>query len=367
MSFRIEEKLEWGPLATFVPNKHTPIYNWFYYKEGFSRELVLKIIEMFSIDKGWVLDPFCGVGTTNLACREKGIDSIGFDVSPLALLAAKVKCRSYNTKKLSEAFSLLKEAKFVPQNKAWIPPNIKRFFNPHTLDDVLFFAKEIEKIEDVEVREFFRLALITTTTRCSFMYKDGSVVKIRKHPVPPFRKVYFARIKRMISDLERLKTKECKTIIEWGDARKIPLENETIDFVITSPPYLNKIEYTKVYRVEEFLFFGDKKGGSYIGQRPLGDEIFEWLPLEANIYFSDMKKVLREIYRVCKKDGKVAIVVGNGCFPHMVVESDVLLAKIAEELGFSIKKIFVLNKRWCMKNRVEKVGILRESMIVMEK
>ena len=97
MPYKIENKFEWGELATFVPNKPLPIYNWFYYKEGFSRELVLRLLEKFKA-KGTVLDPFCGVGTTNLACREKGIDSVGFELSPLALFAAKAKTSDYDTK-----------------------------------------------------------------------------------------------------------------------------------------------------------------------------------------------------------------------------------------------------------------------------
>jgi hypothetical protein len=150
----------------------------------------------------------------------------------------------------------------------------------------------------------------------------------------------------------------------------IRLEDGTIDYVITSPPYLNKIEYTKIYRVEEFLFFGGrdpKEHGihSYIGSKAGPEVIFPDIPESANAYFHDMKRVLSELYRVCKDGAKVAIVVGNGCYPDRVVESDILLSQLAEEAGFEVKSILVLNKRWCMRNRVEKVGPLRESMVKM--
>lgn len=370
MTFKIEDKLEWGDFATFIPNKFSPVYNWFYYKEGYARELVFNVLDMFGFQKGVVLDPFCGVGTTNLACRERGLDSVGFDVSPLALFAAKVKCRAYDVAKLKEAFSLLRQARFAMLDKTWIPGGVRRFFNPHTLDDVIFFSKELEKIGDRDIRDFFRLGLITTATRCSYMYKDGSVLKMRKHPVPPFRKVYFAHMKRMLHDLKKLKTRKCSTTIAHCDARKLRLENETIDCVITSPPYLNKIEYTKIYRVEEFLFFKDRENEgirSYIGHDAGPEVVFNGLPVSANTYFAGMKRVLGELHRACKPEAKLAIIVGNGCFPDRVVESDSLLAQVAKDIGFRIDKIYVLNKRWCMRNRVEKVGVLRESMIVLEK
>ncbi len=368
--YKIEKKLEWGDLATFVPNKPLPVYNWFYYKEGFSRDLVLKLIEMFNVRNGTILDPFCGVGTTNLACMEKGIDSIGFEVSPLSLFAAKVKVGDYDTEELRETLREIKKVKFRKVDRSWVPSDIRRYFNTHTFDDVLLFKSFVRSIDDNFTRDFFKLGLISSATKCSYMYKDGSVLKVRKHPVPPFRKFYHHRMKRMIKDLEKLKIKECETVIRKGDARKLKLENETIDFVITSPPYLNKIEYTKIYRVEEFLFFKpDKKRGvrSFIGMKAEPERIFPDLPDVANAYFADMSHVLSELYRVCKPGAKLAIVVGNGCFPDRVVQSDILLSELAEKTGFKIRNIYVLNKRWCTRQRVIKVGELRESLLVFEK
>lgn len=73
------------------------------------------------------------------------------------------------------------------------------------------------------------------------------------------------------------------------------------------------------------------------------------------------------MYRVCKKGAKLGIIVGNGCFPAGIVESDVLLSRIAEDAGFRIKKILVLNKRWCTRRRTQKIGIARESLLLWEK
>jgi DNA modification methylase len=362
MPFKIENKLEWGELATFVPNKRSPVYNWFYYKEGFSRELVLKLLENLKA-KGTVLDPFCGVGTTNLACREKGIDSIGFELSPLALFAARVKTSDYDINNLKENLKTIKKMKFRKLDRSWVPSYVRRYFNTHTLDDVLLFRNFVEGIDDNQTRDFFRLGLISSATRCSYMYKDGAVVKRRKHPTPPFRKFYHHRMKRMIKDLEKLKTKPCDTLIKKGDARKLRLPGNSIDSVITSPPYLNKIEYTKIYNVEEFLFFQrPKKRGvrSYIGINKSEPDIVK-------AYFSDMENVLKELHRVCKPGAKLAIVVGNGCFPEKVIESDILLSGQAEKLGFTVRNIYVLNERWCLRNRTEKVGRLRESLLALEK
>ncbi|MEM2635078.1 MAG: hypothetical protein QW372_06390, partial [Nitrososphaerales archaeon] len=74
----LEPKPEWAKLVTFIPNKKVPIHNWFYFKEGFSRDFVIKIFDIFKVREGMkILDPFCGSGTTLLVAKEFGIDACG--------------------------------------------------------------------------------------------------------------------------------------------------------------------------------------------------------------------------------------------------------------------------------------------------
>src|SRR4030042_1176257 len=205
MDFKLEEKPEWGPLATFVPNKDEPVYNWFYYKEGFAKELVFRLAEMFSLKKGMtVLDPFCGVGTTLLACRQLGLDSLGFDVHPVAVFAAKVKVRDYDTEILRSEIKNLIKAKFrlpkVPQSGF-----ARRFFHPRSLEDALFFRNLILENRDRAVRDFLPLGLMSVAIKCSYAYKDGAVVKVRKKPVAPMRDMLRRQLFRMLRDLDSWK------------------------------------------------------------------------------------------------------------------------------------------------------------------
>ncbi len=354
----LKDKLEWGKLATFVPNKDTPVYNWFFYKEGFARELVLKCLESFGIKKGLVLDPFCGSGTTLLACKEAGIDSVGLDVLPMSVLAARAKTTDYDWEKVREtAKKLLKRKfKFVQSD---FPGNLRRFFQKHTLDDVLFFKGEVDALPE-DVRDFFMLALVRTTMKASWAYKDGSVLKVRKHPIPPFRHFFRRMIYRMIKEGESKKGKG-KANASIGDARNIWLESNKVDAVITSPPYLNIIDYTKVYAIENW-FAGKGKPTplrSYFG--------FSEGKEGEKKYFEDMGTVLKEMHRVMKKGAMAGIVVGNAYFPDRVVEVDLILAGMGENIGFKAKEIIVLNKRPALEGRTRKVGTLRESMVVLQK
>ncbi|MCX6815965.1 MAG: DNA methyltransferase [Candidatus Aenigmarchaeota archaeon] len=386
---RIEEKLEWRDLATFVPNKKTPIYNWFYYKEGFAKELVEKLLEMFEIKEGaTALDPFCGSGTTLLVCKEKSIKSVGYDVLPVSVFATRVKTADYDTDLLRENMQIISRARFAQLNtKGKFPGIFYRAFSKYALEDIAFLRSMIIHL-DREVREFFVLALMNAAIKCSYTYKDGSVIKIKKKHVAPLRKMFRHVVSKMIRDIEKSPRTEASIRVELEDARSLDLDDNSVDVVITSPPYLNNIDYTKVYSIEEYFIYGEPVPGvrAYIGLQAKDSDFLSEIPLpiQARLYFEDMNKVLQELYRVLKKDGHAAIVVGNGYVRRSVasstsqnashsedvnevIESDIILAYLAAELGFEVEKILVLNKRFALEDRTVKKGVLRESLLILKK
>jgi SAM-dependent methyltransferase len=385
MAYRMQERLRWGHLATPRPDRRTPVYNWFHYKEGFSRELVMQLLGQFSPGKEeWVLDPFCGVGTTMLACLESGVNSVGFDVNPVSVFASRVKLNDYDRGRLREELSRLVRDKFVRSREGISHPLINRVFPPRLLEQVLFYRELVLGIRDRAAREFLMLALMNAAVKSSYLRKDGAVLKVRKRPVPPLRGMLRRESGRMLRDLEGFPRSRARAIVDFGDARAIRLEDCSVGAVITSPPYLNKTEYTRIYEVEEELFLKSlgalPPAGAFMGLGPgrlerdssllieaLDEKTVNGLPHEACPYFVDMAQAIREIYRVCKPGARVGLVVGNGCFPNGVVESDVLLSRIAEGAGFRAERIVVLNKRWCTRRRTIKVGIARESLLLWRK
>jgi hypothetical protein len=368
------ESPELKELVTFIPNKKEPIHNWYYFKEGFSKQLVDIFIDRFQLNENSiVLDQFCGVGTTLLACKQKGIKSIGFDVSPFFVFASKVKTMDYDLERLKESISQaiswkFERPKYLPKEKY-----ITKVFSRYTLEDTIFYKNKILEIEDEKIRDFLLLALIDSAIKASWTMKDGAFVRIEKKGKPPLKKYFKYKIKKMFKDLRNMNFKPIETRVEVGDARELKLENESVDAVITSPPYLNKIEYTKIYKIEmSFLGFPENELKSYIGSR-VEDTIVselgldENLPLSAKVYFKDMYSALNEMYRVCKNNAKLAIVIGGGCYPDRVVEVDRIIAELSEKIGFRVENILVARNSWCTRARTIKVGKIRESIILMEK
>lgn len=356
-TLKIEEKLDWRELATFVPNKRLPIFNWFYYKEGFAKELVEKLIEMFELKEGdTVLDPFSGSGTTALACIQHGINAVALDVLPTAVFASRVKTAQYDPEKLREDAKILFRKKFYKLN--WEYPKIMRaMINKYALEDISFFLTEIEKLDS---RDFFNFALLNASIKVSYAWKDGGVIKIKRHPVPPLRKLYQRIVYRMIGDVESNQLRASATISQC-DARRMTVADGSIDAIITSPPYLNNIDYTKLYAIEDFFMEFNKMPmlRSYMGIREKEEK--------KETYFEDMDEVLREMYRVLKSGGHAAIVIGNAYLKGEEVESDFIIAWHANKIGFDVEKVMVLNKRFALENRTEKKGVLRESLIILRK
>ena len=373
---KVVEKLKLGRLATFLLNKRLPVYNWFYFKEAFSRNLVFLLAETWRLGEGdLVLDPFCGVGTTPLACKQLGIDSVGYDVHPIMLLASRVKLRKYNVEELRAAVRGLIKSKFEkPEVEA--PSFVARVFPKPVLEDITFFKRKILDVKDDGVREFLLLGLMNAAMRCSWAHKDGAAIRVVKKPTPPLRKVLKKHLLRMCKDVERFEGKASKVTIERCDARKLKLEDESVDAVITSPPYLNKREYIYAYRIEQRLLgLGDPAPEELIGVREEGTpkdfsevgKFAEGKPLEAKLYFKDMFAALKELHRVCKPGALVALVTSDACSPEGVIDVCVPLSELAEKAGFKAKRVVVVNRRYCTTPARKKVGVTQEGLLFWEK
>lgn len=399
--YKLTYRLDLGPLATFLPNKRVPIYNWYYYKEGFSRDLAFFLIDYFGLKAGdRVLDPFCGTGTTLLACREKGINSIGTDVSDIAVFASRVKARDYNLEHLREEARNLFKDKFVSPAVKIDSGVVMRCFSKYALESVIFFRDKIAKIEDEKTRDFLMLALMVCAMEASSAKKTGRSIRAQKNQsAPPMKFLLKRRIKNMLRDLKKTGSFKSAAEVMQTSATALNIGSNSVDAIITSPPYLGKTEYTQIYSIEQVLFFGGTgrpRVKSFIGEKECVVDVFHALrqafpdelenhalqqafpdklengekydlPKESFGYFHDLNLAILEMHRVLKSGGKAAIIVGEGCFPDRVVASDILLAELAEKAGFIVREIMVLNERWCMRDRTEKVGHLRESMIVLEK
>jgi len=363
--------------VNFKTNKITPKHNWYEYKQGYSELLIKQIIDLEKPSKyHYILDPFCGVGTTNLSVQTIGYKSIGFDINPVAILSTEIKTHYFTEKEMKlirteiDNFKLPKNYEKIIDSKV-----VLTSFQPKTLSILLKIKYYIDNLLNVTVQKFFRLAFLSIIDDCSLKIKDGNGLKLRKKytPLPDIVNHYLDKCNKMYSDI--LKTNystKCihilGSMINDGHFNKI--KDKKIGLCIFSPPYANCFDYCEVYKLEfwlggfvkkykDFQYYRnlalrshvnskfDHNIKNYIKNAALISDLLSTFNLwNKNIpsmicgYFDDMFELLKKLKQVLLINSKCYIIVANSGYKGILVPTDLLIADIADTLGYKVNNIF---------------------------
>lgn len=357
-------------MVTFSPNKNVPIHRWFYYREGYSKAFVEWAIETYKL-KGPILDPFCGVGTTLLTAKENGIESTGCDVSPLARFVSETKTRNYELDELQREFVELKKTEFVFPREGRVDSWVAKRFHNQTFRELLVVKKFLDhEYKKSPLHDLALLALIDSTLRASNVERMGASLRrsTSNKGYKPIKKFWFQKLELMLKDMKKVELSGPEPTIVNDDARMLKqVASESVGSVITSPPYLNKIEYASAYKLELALFFEEPKTQlrSFVGEN-VKDQAVSDLPI-VDAYMKDMEKVLHQLYRVLEPNGKAIINVAGGAFPDRVVNSDELLIERGIEAGFEVEDNIVARTLDAYQRHSGFVGKVNERVFVLKK
>ena len=276
--------------------------HWIYpYKGKFHPQMIRALMNIIKIQNGETLfDPFVGSGTAVLEAQILGINAIGLDISPLCVLISKVKTESVDV--LDE----IKEYK-----------------------DFYLFKKGGKEPSDERVRNFYKVAEMMAHSDQSRRGKN-------------FESSFVSDALKMIASVEDYRNaikkhnlKIGKTKILEGDTRKINLKDESVDGIITSPPYSIALNYVAndAHSLKALGYDLDKIKEDFIGVRGTGLNKFE-------LYDKDMERAYSEMYRVLKKDKYCAVVIGNVTFQGQEINTTQNVIDYCEKIGFkTIKKM----------------------------
>jgi len=403
-----EKHPDYRQLVTYVPNKKFPVYNWFKYKEGFSRQLVYNILRKWEIDrKDIVFDPFAGCGTTLLACKEFGYKAIGLDILPIAIFVAKVKLQDWPDLEILEKAinSLLKEKFHKPMISFPEVSIIDKAFPKPVQEEILFYKERIVEFSK-PIQDFLMLGLVSILEHISYTSKDGQFLRIVEKDIPSVKETLKKQLANMIDDLrvqQQALFKEGKASVEiyQGDARELSLPKKywgKIGAVITSPPYLNRYDYSRTYALELCTLyvkdFNDMRNirhsllRSHIESKihegrelnlSVINEILDSLngrelnndriPIMIKGYFEDMNLVLKQLSTYLKPGGIIALVVANARFEGEMVPTDLILSELAELNGFQTEKIWVTRYKGNSSQQMARYGKMpvRETIVFWRK
>jgi DNA modification methylase len=399
--------------STFVDNMQLPIHRWFRYSAGFSAEWVKDVVRDFKGNNAIkLLDPFVGSGTTVLAGEECGIESFGIEAHPFVARVANAKllwCEDVNTFR-SFAMDVLQYAQSLADAPKSYPKLIHKCYSEDVLNELDKLRRAwVYKNDGSAVSELTWLALVgilrVTSSAGTAPWQYVLPKKTKKETIRPY-KAFFDQIRMMSRDILYFQSvvKERKAKIFEDDARACSkIEDDSVDLIITSPPYTNNYDYADATRLEMSFFCEIKGWGDlqskvrYLLVRSCSQHVsaeknnLERILRDKNMYpiiedlrevcyelererllhggrknyhlmvaayFSDLAKVWISLRRVCKEGANVCFVVGDSAPYGIYVPVDKWLGGLAISAGFKsyyFEKTRDRNVKW--KNRKHKVPL----------
>lgn len=381
----------------FATNKILPIHRWVPWIAGFARDFVADVLTRYLPVPGTVLDPFSGVGTTLVEAILGGHSAIGFEINPYAALASRVKATSHNIS-VSDFDQCVKDFRTFYQEsitgeyapKSEPPAGFKTraaFYSPAVLRKVLIVQDFITEITDYAIRDLFRLAFAATMVRYSnYSYEPslGRRVSAGKEEIAdfPVGKTLLEKLYLMVEDVAWFQTylptpaPQVQVINDSFFNYTTHLPPESVDLVVTSPPYLNNYHYNRNTRPQLYwLGFAEEAQdlkplehanfGKY-WQTVRGDAR---LDLEFSLTNSDLEERLADLrqrnpdkgvygghgwanyaaayFNDCyhfswglqytlKPGGTALVVIGNSILQGISIPTDQYLGKIAESVGLEL-------------------------------
>ncbi|MCL5026101.1 MAG: site-specific DNA-methyltransferase [Chloroflexi bacterium] len=281
-------------------------------KSGMVRVLICK----YTKPGDTVLDPFCGSGVVPLECILTGRHAVANDLSPYAYVVTRGKLSAPRSKaealRRATMLSGEAEARSKYMDLTIVPDWVRRFFHPNTLSEILAAVEILKEWED----DFLLACLlgILHHVRPGFLSYPAShltpYLRTRKYPPEQFPAMYAYRDlrSRLLAKVARAYRRslfsDTMNTVRWQvfqrNAMSLPLESESIDAVISSPPYFGALDYARDNRLR-LWFLGVSSW----------KELDRALTANDSVYLPQMNACLSEMFRVLKRGGRCVLVLGD--------------------------------------------------------
>ena len=353
------------------------------YPAKFFPELPRWLIKRYSQENDQILDPFAGSGTTNVEALLSRRNSVGIDVDPFSRFISRVKVTPLVETELKLAQKAILEAilnyrpSLVAESDLPDFPYRDNWFNKEILLELTYLKKQIKFLDtDDSVKDFFKVCLSSIIRAVSNADDNCTRTVIRKKlnklvrpsdALNRFVKALHVKVPKMVAFSQNYPKGIITDFPEDMDARNIKYEANYFDLAVTSPPYVNAVDYPRTHQLEMYWLGFAQDSLTDLKKQNVGTEsvsashyklrheigipeadrvmanIFEADPRRAFIafkYLDDMRKNLIEVYKVLHEGGRYIIVVGNNRIRGQLFENWKYLMPIAEDIGFEIETYF---------------------------
>jgi SAM-dependent methyltransferase len=270
------------------------------------------LVREFSREGDLVLDPFCGSGVVPYEALLAGRHAIGNDLNPYAyvLTRAKLSAPRTHAEAATAALKALDEAADETVSLGEIPDWVKAFFHPKTLAEAVALSRVLRRRGD-----YFILACllgILHHVRPGFLSYPAShlipYLRVKKYPPRTFPDMYryrpvrprlLAKIARAYRRFEPPKPGLTRVVLR-ENAMSLPCEDNSVDAIISSPPYYGALDYGRDNRLRLWFLGVDD-------YRKIDDE----LTSNERVYVPQMTRAAGEMLRVLKPGKPAVLVLGD--------------------------------------------------------
>jgi len=285
----------------------------FPYRGKFHPQLIRALLNILEIKSdNIVLDPMAGSSTVAVEANLLGIDSISIDLSPFCELMGRVK-----TFALDLDFKILES---IAKDSKEVLGKLKK----EKVPDYFINNKEDKKRNYYEIILLAFLDTMGFANRCS-----SSIDKL----FPRVLERYISTIKYFQEARQKLDLKIGKSKIIQGSVLNLPVEDNSVDAIITSPPYSFAIDYLK----------NDQPQLEYLGHNleSLREEMIglqgRGIENKLEMYFNKMNTALGEMQRVSKKNAPIVIIIGTNDIQTNGVRLETKVIELAEKQGLKFE------------------------------
>lgn len=338
-------------------------------------------IRNFASDESVVWDPFMGSGTTLVEALCVVNQSYGTDIDPLARLISSAKTSDLKVSRLTSLSEKLRPSLLPVVNEYFLPmsgvKNVTHWFSEESWKDLCRIFVAIEGLDCKPHERDFFFTVFSSTLRwvsnaddqTQKTYVSGTLKKTPPEVFPMFEKS-LQRALLGLSNLASVRGKRRADVLD-GTALSVPLSDASVDLIVTSPPYLDSVDYMYNFMLEYFWLgpiLGVPSRPEYNSRRrvPIGSKnpLIQAAPVHESLhdlvdpekipkyrrnaalsYFDLMQKHFIEAARVMKDGARYVLVVGNSQASTGVLPVHDCLLRLAKTAGLHLEKAFAYRIR----------------------
>lgn len=349
MNLEIEKSKGNGSTTYLTHNFHT-------YPAKFIPQIPKSTILNLTKEGDVILDPFCGCGTTLVEAKLNNRNAIGVDLNPIAVLVSKAKTTPLNESQIKNISSILPKIKediyaYYSKRKPSINyttpsfNNITHWFQENVIHELAIIRAYINTLKDVSLKNYLNTAFSALIVMVSNQESDTRFAAINKNVVE--FKTFNEFVRRLEEMNKRItefsgRVNGSKISVYQADSQRLTfLDDNSVDHIVTSPPYANTYDYYLYHKFRiQWLGYDLKEvQDNEIGSRNRHSSKKE----DISTFVDGVSNCLKEMSRVLKPNKIAVMVIGDSVIRGKLISAKDIIKEIAPINKFEIIRVISYN------------------------